>query len=118
MPPRLTPVQWVICAIAAIGFTFDTYELLILPLVVGPALRDLGHAAPGTPAYNKWVGLLFWRPALAGGVFGLVGGFLTDRFGRRRVLVWSILIYAFSTLAAGFSTSVWEFLVFRCATFT
>jgi MFS family permease len=117
MPQRLTPVQWVICAIAAIGFTFDTYELLILPLVVGPALRDLVHAAPGTPAYNQWVGLLFWIPALAGGVFGLLGGYLTDRFGRRRVLVWSILIYAFSTLAAGFSTSVWQFLFFRCTTF-
>src|SRR5262245_5966679 len=117
MPLRLTPVQWAICAIAAIGFTFDTYELLILPLVVGPALRELGHAAPGTPAYNQWVGLLFWIPALAGGIFGLLGGYLTDRFGRRRVLVWSILIYAFSTLAAGFSTSVWQFLFFRCTTF-
>ena len=29
----LTGVQWLICIIAAIGFAFDIYELLMLPLV-------------------------------------------------------------------------------------
>src|SRR6478752_6723707 len=114
---RLTRVQWLICTIAAIGFAFDTYELLMLPLVVAPALQKFVQAAPGTPAYNYWVGLLFWIPAIAGGIFGLLGGYLTDRFGRRRVLVWSILIYAFSALGAGFSTTIWQFVFFRCTTF-
>src|SRR5262245_58253767 len=114
---RLTPLQWLICAIAAIGFAFDTYELLMLPLVVAPALQQLVQATPGTPSYNHWVGLLFWIPAIAGGIFGLLGGYLTDRFGRRRVLVWSILVYAFSALAAGFSTTIWQFIIFRCTTF-
>ncbi|MGE5834196.1 MAG: MFS transporter [Acidobacteriota bacterium] len=114
--PRFTSTQWLICIIAAIGFAFDTYELLMLPLIIGPALRDLVHAAPGTPAYTQWAGLLFWIPAIAGGTFGLIGGYLTDRLGRRRVLVWSILIYAFSAFAAGFSTTIWAFLFFRCTT--
>ena len=56
-------------------------------------------------------------PALCGGVFGLLGGYLTDCFGRRRVLVWSILLYAFSAFAAGFSTSLEMLLVLRCFTF-
>ncbi len=73
--------------------------------------------APGTPEFEEWRGLLFWIPAIAGGIFGLLGGYLTDRLGRRRVLTWSILIYAFSALAAGFSTNVWQFLFFRCTTF-
>src|SRR5262245_63422164 len=114
---RLTPLQWLICVIAAIGFAFDTYELLMLPLVVGPALQRLVQAAPGTAAYNYWVGVLFWIPAIAGGAFGLLGGYLTDRFGRRRVLVWSILLYAFSAMAAGFSTSIYMLLVLRSTTF-
>ncbi len=117
MAPRLTRVQWLICVIAAIGFAFDIYELLMLPLIVGPALSALAGIPPGTPAYNEWVGLLFWIPAVAGGIFGLLGGYLTDRLGRRRVLVWSILIYAFSAFAAGFSTNIWWFLFFRCTTF-
>jgi MFS family permease len=117
MASRLTPVQWLICVIAAIGFAFDIYELLMLPLIVGPALMELVNAAPGSDEFLHWVGLLFWIPAIAGGIFGLLGGYLTDRFGRRRVLVWSILIYALSAFAAGFATNIWWFLFFRCTTF-
>ena len=115
--PRLTPVQWLICAIASLGFAFDIYEVLMAPLVVGPAIGELTGAKPGSPAFNYWVGLFFWVPALVGGFFGLIGGYLTDRFGRRRVLVWSILLYAFSALAAGYSTSVELLLVLRSTTY-
>ena len=61
--------------------------------------------------------MFFWVPALVGGAFGLLGGYLTDRFGRRRVLVWSILLYAFSAMAAGFSTSITMLLVLRSTTY-
>jgi MFS family permease len=114
---RLTPVQWLICAIAALGFAFDTYELLMLPLIARPALADLLNVPPTNPLINEWVGVLFYVPALAGGVFGLIGGYLTDIFGRRRVLVWSILIYALSALAGGFSTSPGWLLFWRCGVF-
>jgi MFS family permease len=118
-PPTtpLTVTEWLICTIAAIGFAFDTYELLMLPLIVGPALGELMNLRQGNPEYAEWVGRLFFVPAVFGGIFGLLGGYLTDRFGRRRVLTWSILIYAFSALAAGFATNVYWLLFFRCTTF-
>lgn len=114
---KLTPIQWTICAVAALGFAFDIYELLMLPLIVRPALLELADVRPGTPEFNQWIGMLFYVPAICGGVFGLLGGYLTDRLGRRRVLVWSILLYAFSALAAGLVTSPEWLLVFRCTTF-
>jgi len=112
-----TPTQWLICVIAALGFAFDIYELLMLPLIVRPAIMELGMFKPGDPAINAWVGWLFFGPAFAGGIFGLLGGYLTDRLGRRRVLVWSILLYAFSAFAAGYATSLEMLLVLRCTTF-
>ena len=115
--PRLTPLQWLICAIAALGFAFDIYEILMAPLVVGPAIGELTGNKPGTPDFNFWVGMFFWVPALVGGAFGLVGGYLTDRFGRRSVLVWSILLYAFSAMGAGFSTNIYMLLVLRSTTY-
>src|SRR4029078_4152449 len=87
---RLTPVQWAICGIAALGFAFDSYELLMLPLIIRQALIELLHAPPPSPAINEGVGSLLYIPAVAGGIFGLLGGYLTDRLGRRRVLTWSI----------------------------
>ena len=117
MNTRLTPIQWLICAIASIGFAFDIYEILMLPLVVRPALLELTGAAQGSPEYQMWVGRLFYIPAFAGGIFGLVGGYLTDRFGRRRVLTYSILIYAFGAFLSGFVTSIQQLLFLRCLVF-
>jgi MFS family permease len=114
---RLTTVQWLICIIAAIGFAFDTYELLMLPLIVRPALEQLGGLQFGTADFARWRDLMFYVPALCGGIFGLLGGYLTDRLGRRRILTWSILLYAFSAFAAGFATSLPMLLVLRCTTF-
>src|SRR3989442_12434931 len=104
--PRLTMLQWLIVIIAAIGFAFDSYVLLMLPLIVRPALIDLLHVAPGSPAINDWAGLIFYVPAVAGGLFGLLGGYFTRLFGRPRGLAWSILLYAFSPLGSGFSQSL------------
>jgi MFS family permease len=113
----LSPVGWLVCFIASIGFGFDIYVLLMLPLIVGPALQEMIGAAPGSEAFNMWIGRLFYIPAFAGGIFGLLGGYLTDRFGRRRVLNYSILLYAFAAFAAGYSTSVGMLLFFRCLIF-
>jgi MFS family permease len=115
--PRFTSIQWLICIIAVIGFAFDTYELLMLPLILRDAIMKLGGYAFGSPEYNYWRDLFFYAPAVAGGIFGLLGGYLTDRLGRRRVLTWSILVYALSAAAAGFATSLPALLVFRCTTF-
>ncbi len=116
-PQRLSFVHILICVIASIGFAFDIYELLMLPLIAAPALEALADLKPGTPEYGHWVGILFFAPAFIGGLFGLLGGYLTDVLGRRRVLTWSILLYAFSAAAAGFATTLPMLLLFRCTTF-
>ncbi len=114
---RLTTIQWVICAVACIGFAFDTYELLVLTLTVQPALSEFLTAKPGSAAFNHWIGMLFYIPAIAGGIFGLLGGYFIDRLGRRRILLWSILLFCFSALATAYSTSAMQLLIFRCMTF-
>ena len=122
---KLPMTGWLVCAIAAIGFAFDIYELLMLPLIIKPALAALGgmspegvpNLVPGSPAYANWARTLFFVPAIAGGIFGLLGGYLTDLLGRRFVLTFSILLYAFSALAAGFATSLPMLLVCRCLVF-
>lgn len=135
-PAGFSRTTWLICFIAALGFAFDIYELLMLPLIIKPAMAALSAPlvdalvaggmerapaaalwAPGGPEYVRWARTLFFMPALAGGVFGLIGGYLTDVLGRRRVLTYSILLYAISACAAGFATSLPQLLFFRCLVF-
>src|SRR6266567_6516930 len=118
---KLSLTDWLIIFVAIVGFAFDTYELLMLPLIARPALTELLHVDPATASGNalilKWTGYMMWASAVSGGVFGLLGGYLTDRFGRKRVLVWSIFIYALSPCLAAFSTSATMLLILRCTTF-
>lgn len=112
----LSAIQRVVCVVAAVGFAFDTYEVVILSLIVRPAINSLSPMTTGSPEFNRWVGLLFYIPLAAGGIFGLLGGYLTDRFGRRRVLVWSILTYGGGALGAALANSIPALLMWRCLT--
>ena len=42
-PQAWTFTTWLIVVIAVIGFAFDTYELLVMPLITRPALAELLH---------------------------------------------------------------------------
>ena len=114
---KLSTTEWLIIFVAILGFAFDIYELLMMPLIAGPAVAELLGVQLGDPRVREWIGYIFWTSAMAGGIFGLLGGYLTDRFGRRRVLTYSILLYSFSALGAGFSTDIYQLLFFRCTTF-
>jgi len=92
---------WLVLTVAAIGFLFDTYELLMTPLVLAPALSELLKLPPNHPEVTAWVGRVLWMTALCGGVFGLMGGWLIDRLGRKTVMAGSIFIYSFSPVLAG-----------------
>ena len=116
-PSPVSPLtKWLVLILASIGFAFDIYELLMLPLVGPDALPAMGIPR-GSDAFRGWVATLFYVPAVFGGIFGLMGGYLTDWLGRRAVLTYSILLYAVSAFLAAFSTNPWILLVFRCGVF-
>ena len=117
-------VRFLVLFVAAVGFLFDTYELLMFPVIGREALRELiapGVSGPPTKEVidqvRLWLGRTLWIAALCGGVFGLLGGWLIDRLGRKRVMVGSILLYSLSPVAAACSTELWQLILFRCTTF-
>ena len=139
----LAPItRTLVLLVAAIGFLFDTYELLMFPVIGSDAVGELIWVKPdNTPAgpfaelgltdhaelkrgappvstpVRVWAGRMLWIAALCGGVFGLLGGFLVDRLGRKTVMVGSIIVYSFSPVAAAYSTELWMLVLFRCTTF-
>ena len=115
--PRLTLTHWLVIVIASIGFLFDTYELLMTPLVAAPAIAELLKVPANNPLVTEWVGRLLWIAALCGGVFGLLGGWLVDKLGRKTVMAGSIFVYSLSPFAAAYATSLPVFVFFRSTTF-
>jgi MFS family permease len=113
------PVRVLVLIVAAVGFLFDTYELLMFPVIGGDALSELlrGRPPADSDAVRLWSGRMLWIAALCGGIFGLLGGWLIDRLGRKTVMVASILVYSLSPVAAAFSTELWQIILFRCTTF-
>ena len=106
--------RWLVVATAGFGFAFDMYEMVVQAIVLQPMLIELGPFQPGTPEFNRWAGLALFVPPVVGGLASLVGGYLTDRLGRQRVLVWSIVIYGGAAFMSGLAGSLPELLFWRC----
>ncbi len=116
--PALGPItRWLVLTVAAIGFLFDTYELLMFPVIGAQALSELMHVPPTDDLVRLWSGRMLWIAALSGGIFGLLGGYMIDRFGRKTIMVASIFAYSFSPVAAAYSTELWHLVLFRSTTF-
>src|SRR5262245_53107145 len=114
----LGPVtRWLVLIVAAIGFLFDTYELLMFPVIGAQALAQLLQVPPTDDLVRLWAGRMLWIAALSGGFFGLLGGVMIDKFGRKSIMVASIFAYSFSPVAAAYSTELWHLVLFRCTTF-
>jgi MFS family permease len=113
---RIGARHWLILITAGIGFAFDMYEMVVQAIVLRPMLVDLEGYLPGTREFNHWAGLALFLPPVLGGLASLAGGYLTDRIGRQRVLVWSIVIYGAAAFMSGLATSVTEVIFWRCLT--
>ncbi len=112
-----TRTQWLIIVVASIGFLFDTYILLMTPLVGPPAIAELLKVPINNPLVPLWMGRLLWMSALSGGIFGLLGGWLIDKLGRKTVMAAGIFLYSFSPVAGAYCNSLEMFVLFRCTSF-
>ena len=92
-------------ALSAAVLAFSLMQTLVVPAL--PTLgRELGATAQGT----GWILTAF---LLAGAVLAPVVGNLGDRFGHRRVLLGTILVFAAATLAAAAAPSLGVLLAAR-----
>jgi MFS family permease len=91
---------------SAIGYATDGFDLLILGFMLRPISADLGLTQP--QAASLVTATLFG--AVLGG-FGF--GWLSDRLGRVRVLVWTIALFAIFTGLCALAQGYWDLLIYR-----
>ena len=103
--------QWFALAAAFLGWMFDGVVLGLLPLVSRPALKDILNIND-----DAMVGLLHGRLVacfLVGAACGgLLFGWLGDKVGRVRAMIFSILAYSLFTGCGYFATQPWHLGLF------
>jgi MFS family permease len=93
-------------AAASFGWMLDSFDVMLYALVLASLILDLGLT-------KQTAGILGSITLLAAAAGGIVFGWIADRFGRTRALIWSVLIYAVFTAACGFAQNVFELAIFR-----
>lgn len=105
--------HWFVFSVASLAWFFDCLDSQFFNLARDAAMDDLiGDKAKATifAPYTTSVFLLGW--AFGGLIFGALG----DRFGRARLLTISVLVYSVFTGLGAFSTSFFDFCVYRFLT--
>lgn len=114
---RLTRYQWTVLFAAWLGWGFDIFDSLLFNYVAPnaiPTLLDLeiGSAAART-ATLYWTGLLTAIFLVGWAAGGVLFGPISDRYGRKRVLLLTMVLYALGTALCAFVTSIEQLILCR-----
>jgi MFS family permease len=97
---------------AYLGWLFDGYETFATVLVAAFIVNDL-VGPDASKAHPLYVGGILAATLVAWAIGGLASGILADRFGRRRVMLFSILWYAVFAGLTALSPSYFLLIVLR-----
>lgn len=91
------------------GWVFDFYDLILYTFLMIPIKHELNFT-------DVQISFVLGASLAATAVGGVIFGFLSDRYGRKRVLQWTILTYSIGTFLSGFSYNIELLLLFRIIT--
>ena len=89
-----------------VGYAMDGFDLMILSFMLPAVVAGLHLTGSEAGSLITWT--------LIGAVVGgLIVGTLSDKFGRIRVLSWTILLFAVFTGLCAFAQGYWDLLIYR-----
>ena len=91
---------------SAVGYAMDGFDLLILGFMLSAISADLNLTPTQSGSLVTWT--------LIGAVVGgILFGALSDRYGRVRVLTWTIVLFAVFTGLCAIAQGYWDLLIYR-----
>ena len=108
--------EWTVLVAASLGWMFDTMDQRLFVLARNPAIVSLlpvGTAASTITWYSGLATAIFMAGWAIGGFFF---GIISDRWGRAKTMMVTILIYSAFTGLSALSTGWWDFAAYRFLT--
>ena len=103
---------WIVLISAFLGWLFDAMDLNILTLVLAPSVAHLTHTT-NPKVLGHIGGIVAGIKLFAWGLGGVIFGVITDRFGRAKTMLVTIVVYAVFTGLSAISTNWIEFMLFQ-----
>lgn len=101
-----TPRQWNVLFAAMLGWALDGMDIMLYAFALTTIQREFGFT-------SATAGALASVTLLGSALGGFIFGYIADRFGRVRALIYSILAYSIFTAATAFSHSLAELVLWR-----
>jgi len=109
--------QWLVLVAAWLGWGFDVFDALLFNFVAPNAVPTLLGLPLGSPEAREatvfWTGALSSLLLIGWAAGGLLFGWVADRFGRKRALMLTIILYALGTASCAFVTDISQLVVAR-----
>jgi SHS family sialic acid transporter-like MFS transporter len=106
----LESAKWLALAAAILGWMFDGLEMGLFPLVGRPAMLEFTGSDEASGFWFSVIIAVFLVGAACGGI---LLGWLGDRIGRTRAMVWSVLAYSVFSGLCAFSNAPWQIAALR-----
>ena len=111
----LNAMHWRILTASFMGWIFDGYESFALFLVLVPMLKSLLTPAQ-LAAGPIWGGIAIAGTLFGWGIGGMIGGIMADYVGRKRMMLWSVFLYALFSGFTALSVGFWSLFAMRFLT--
>ena len=109
----VTQYHWLVFILAAAGWLFDCMGQRIFVLAREPAFRELLGAAATDDDVTYWGGMATFILMIGWATGGILFGTMSDKYGRVKAMVATLLAYTIFSGLSGIARSGVEFLVYR-----
>ena len=110
----VTPYQWLVVIIASCGWLFDCMDQRIFILARQSALTELlQDDAQALAALNTYIGYATTSMILGWATGGIVFGMMSDKIGRVKTMVVTLLVYSGFTGLSGLAQGWTDFTIYR-----
>lgn len=99
--------KWLALTAAFLGWMFDGLEMGLFPLVARPAMLEL-MGPEKMSGFGTWMSIIIAMFLVGAALGGVVFGWLGDRIGRTRAMVWSVLAYSLFSGLCAFAVAPWQ----------